>query len=80
MQMTSEGCVEGDFKLFIAADVYDVNRIDIFDVMHEDGDMMQITHSKAAKGDDLKIFIAEDCKSAVLSNGASEHYIHNGTN
>jgi hypothetical protein len=48
--MTSEGCAEGDFKLFIAADVFDVNRIDIFDVMHEDGDMMSITHAKPAEG------------------------------
>lgn len=78
--MTSEGCREGDFKLFIACDVYDVNRIDIFDVMHEDGDMMSITHSKAAAGQELKIFIQEDCKSAVLSNGSIEHYIHNGEN
>lgn len=78
--MTSEGCAEGDFKLFVACDVFDVNRIDIFDVMHADGDMMQITHSKPSEGDALRIFISEDCKSAVLSNGDNEHYIHNGVN
>ena len=55
--MTSEGYEEDDFKLTVACDVFDVNRIDIFDVKHPEEDIMSITHAKLAKGDDLKVKI-----------------------
>jgi hypothetical protein len=41
---------------------------------------MSITHAKVAEGDDLKVKINEDCKSAILSNGTKEHYYHDGKN
>ena len=46
--------------------------------MHPDENIMSITHAKLAKGDDLKVKIQEDCKSAILSNGTLEHYYHDG--
>ena len=57
VQMTSEGYNNGEFKLMLACDVHDVNRVDVFDVMHTDEEMMMITHASLAKGGDLKVFI-----------------------
>lgn len=58
VQMTSEGCKEGDFKLYVACDVYDVNRIDIFDDRHkETGEIWSITHAMIADTNNLFCYI-----------------------
>ena len=41
VQITSKGFEkEDDFKLMLACDVLDVNRVDIFDVMHPSENIM----------------------------------------